>query len=56
MLVGSETWAILMSTQSRLIRNEQAMLRWMYGSKPDEFLSTLNLLTKFQVKPIKDML
>jgi hypothetical protein len=47
---------VLMSTQSRLIRNEQAMLHWMYGSKPDEFLSTVDLLTKFQVWPIKDML
>jgi hypothetical protein len=54
MLYGSETWAISMSTQSRLVRNKRAMLRWMYGSTPDEFLSTVDLLTK--VKPIKDML
>ena len=56
MLHGSETWAPTKDTTARLVRNDRAMLRWMYNTKPNQEVSKQELMEKFNIAPLENML
>ena len=56
MLHGSETWAPTKDTTAWLMRNDRAMLRWMYNTKPNQEVSKQELMEKFKIAPLENML
>ena len=56
MVHGSETWAPTKDTTARLERNDRAMLRWMYNTKPNQEVSKQELKEKFNIAPLENML
>ena len=56
MLHGSETWAPTKDTTARLVRNDRAMLRWMYNIKPNQEVSKQELMEKFNIAPLENIL
>ena len=56
MLHGSETWAPTKDTTARLVRNDRAMLRSMYNTKPNQEVSKQKLMEKFNIAPLENML
>ena len=55
-LHGSETWAPTKDTTDRLVRNDRAMLHWMYNTKPNQEVSKQELMEKFNIAPLENML
>ena len=56
MLRGSETWAPTKDTTGRLVRNDRAMLRWMYNTKPNQEVGKQEPMEKFNIAPLENML
>ena len=56
MLHGSETWAPTKDTTDRLVRNDRAMLCWMYNTKLNQEVSKQELMEKFNITPLENML
>ena len=56
MLHGSETWAPTKDTTDRLVRNDRAMLCWMYNTKLNQEVSKQELMEKFNIAPLENML
>ena len=50
MLHGSETWAPTKDTTARLVRNDRAMLHWMYNTKPNQEVSKQEWVSEWVIK------
>ena len=56
MLHASETWAVTTEDCNRLVRNDNAMLRWICSSRLSERIPTAHLREMLGIPPLEDLL
>ena len=53
LLHASECWALMRKDIQRFLRNERAMLRWMYKVKAEDDVSLHDLYLRSSLKPLE---
>ena len=56
MLHAIETWALTKVSESRLLRNDRTMIRWICNTKPEDQTSTEQLLSKLKIPALNDLM